>query len=512
MLVPSASSIFALDDYNPENQFWDLRVPFETMIEPGNYIDKVQFLDFEPHPSASINATASLDSSVSDGVYELMAKNFFGQTGDFFLKDSSYTKIQSDLIQDGLKFKTGDVFAARLKMRKSHNGKRFYNHESGSDSTNTYFAPNGALATTGIGGTITVLSGGASFPLPQDPAHNLDFKETFTMYSRTTAFGPAVSGRNSAPDEQHKDAFLSGTLDSLEGFNWAYTPPYYHGESWVDFVFRPDETKTYTLEDILTETEAIYWRVDPGRMTTGAETTSSSPTTWKQQRALIDFGRDGAVITSQQAPYGGSVINKNVMQLDSSLNLFGVERVPKRRKDKFGNTILDENELAGKRWIIQPKWETPMLNFTDVTSSSNNITYPTNFSESVPRGMWHQFGTIPTDTSTGVFMEIGDIPSDWLKYHYDVVNMSSSYNNNDPAGSGSTAYLDYQSLSDLFGFSRSKKKTAQKCALEKLPTRERSMKPLLLSPTLWKQTRTTLEIKEGCHQPQEVRKHSTPAL
>ena len=54
------------------------------------------------------------------------------------------------------------------------------------------------------------------------------------------------------------------------------------------------------------------------------------------------------------------------MQLDSSLNLFGVERVPKKRKDKFGNTILDQNELAGKRWVIQPKWETPMLNFANV--------------------------------------------------------------------------------------------------------------------------------------------------
>jgi hypothetical protein len=46
-----------------------------------------------------------MDSSVSDGIYELMAKNFFGQTGDFFLKDSSYTKIESDLIQDGLNSK-----------------------------------------------------------------------------------------------------------------------------------------------------------------------------------------------------------------------------------------------------------------------------------------------------------------------------------------------------------------------------------------------------------------------
>jgi len=463
MLIPITSSEVSLDDYNPQNSYWDLRVPFETMIEPGKYIDKVEFLDFEPHPSASINITASLDTSVSDGIYELMAKNFFGQTGDFFLKNSSYTKIESDLIQDGLKFKDGDVFAARLKIRKSHNGKRFYNSESGSTGDNEYFSTNGALATRSTGSNVISLS--ASFPIPQDPAHNSEFQETFTMYSRPTAFGPSISGRNSDSSENHADAFLSGTLDSLEGYNWAYTPPYYHGESWVDFIFRPDSTKTYTLEDILTETEAIYWRVDPGRIIEG--TADSNLDGYSNlQRALIDHGYDASSgISGQQAIYGGSVINKNAMQLDSSLNLFGVERVPKKRKDKFGNTILDQNELAGKRWVIQPKWETPMLNFANVKEDSNNITYPTNFSESVPRGMWHQFGEMPTDPDTGVFLEIGDIPNDWLKYHYDVINMSSSYNNNDPLGSGSTAYLDYQSLSDLFGFSRSQKKDSAKVRL-----------------------------------------------
>jgi hypothetical protein len=60
---------------------------------------------------------------------------------------------------------------------------------------------------------------------------------------------------------------------------------------------------------------------------------------------------------------------------------------------------------------------------------------------------------------------VSDIPSDWLKYHYDVINFSSSYNNNDPVGSGSTAYLDYQSLTDLFGFSRSQKKDSAKVRL-----------------------------------------------
>ena len=180
------------------------------------------------------------------------------------------------------------------------------------------------------------------------------------MYSRPTAFGPEISGRNSDPSENHADAFGYGTLDSIEGYNWAYTPPYYHGESWVDFIFRPESGKQYTLEDILTETEAIYWRVDPGRMISNIDDEYPS-NSYSRQRALIDYGYAAPSVTKvQQAVYGGGVINKNAMQLDSSLNLFGVERVPKKRKDKFGNTILDQNELAGKRWVIQHDrdWET----------------------------------------------------------------------------------------------------------------------------------------------------------
>jgi hypothetical protein len=188
----------------------------------------------------------------------------------------------------------------------------------------------------------------------------------------------------------------------------------------------------------------------------GAETGISK---FKNQRLLIQNGvHEGRLTVHFQAPYGGSVVNDNAMQLNSSLNLFGVERVPKKRKDKFNNTILNENDIAGKRWIIQPKWETPMLNFANVSADNNNITYPTTFSESVPRGIWHQFGEIPKDPSTGVFLEMGDIPTDWLKGHYDVINEDSVYNNNDAYNSGSTAYLDIKSLSDLFGFQRAQKK------------------------------------------------------
>ena len=475
----TASFFGAQNRYNPNNEFWDLRVPFEAALEPGKYLDKIDFLDFEPHPSASLNSTASMDASVSDGVYELMSKNFFGQAGSFFLKNSEFTKIQSDVIQDGLTFDSGEVYAARLKIRKSHNGQRFYDSERGSDGTNDNFTSFGAVAYSGSGTSLTEMEG-VFYPLPQDPAHNSDFQETFTMYSRPTAFGPAVTGRQTG---SHSSAFTKGTLDSLEGFNWAYTPPYYHGEAWVDFIFRPESGKAYTLEEILSETEAVYWRVDPGQMTGSFGTGDNA---FKNQRLLIENGyklKKGALFDFHlQAPYGGSVVNKNAMQLDSSLNLFGVERVQKRRKDKFGNTILDQNELAGKRWVIQPKWESPMLNFADVTSGSKNITYPTNFSESVPRGMWHQFGKIPTDPNTGIFLEINDIPKNWLQGHYDVINEDSVYNNYDAFASGTNAYLNFKSLTDLFGFQRSQKKDSAKVRLGEIADKKEVYEAVVAIP------------------------------
>ena len=220
----------------------------------------------------------------------------------------------------------------------------------------------------------------------------------------------------------------------------------------VDEVFRPESGKEYTLEDIRQKQNNLL----------ACRSGQDQLSFYGKERRLITNGRE--IITGLgverevQAPYGGNVINDNAMQLNSSLNLFGVERVAKKRKDKFNNTILDQNEIAGKRWVIQPKWETPMLNFANVESGSGNITYPNTFSESVPRGIWHQFGEIPEDPATGVFLEIGDIPVDWLKGHYDVINIDSVYNNDDAASSGSTAFKDIKSLSDLFGFSRAKKK------------------------------------------------------
>ena len=89
-----------------------------------------------------------------------------------------------------------------------------------------------------------------------------------------------------------------------------------------------------------------------------------------------------------------------------------------------------------------------------ITSGSETLTIPLYGSASVPRGIWHQFGIIEPDPAKGIFMEISDIPEQWLKYHYNVINTSSIYNNFDLEGSGSTMFEKMGSLSKVVGFPR----------------------------------------------------------
>ena len=155
--------------------------------------------------------------------------------------------------------------------------------------------------------------------------------------------------------------------------------------------------------------------------------------------------------------YDGKNINVNSMQLSASVNCFGIERVVRTQTDKFGNEILTENETVGKKWVIQPKFETPMLNFNDggvhpITDADSNLTLPVFASASVSRGMWHQFGVIPETPDKGVFLEIGDIPANWLKNHYEVINNNSEYNNQDAPTNGAGLHKKVKPLTDVVKF------------------------------------------------------------
>jgi hypothetical protein len=194
---------------------------------------------------------------------------------------------------------------------------------------------------------------------------------------------------------------------------------------------QPDNTGDYTNRDGIRALRAIRahspWRVIFGG---GFKGLLNNPTLYPHY------------IYAPQHPF---YINSNAMQLNSSLNLFTKGKV--RKQNLMGDFSAVKQDVATaatndsqSRWIIQSKFETPILNFNNFKDSKlSDITMPDNFGRlEVPRGMWHQYGTIPSGSNEGVFMQVTDIPYSWLRGALGV----------------SRAKRKVKSLADLVGFSK----------------------------------------------------------
>ena len=471
-------------DLKAKGQLFDLRLPFEAIINPEVHLRGINLYDMEPAPSSSksvfdgfgagytdVPATASINGAPVDQLYTKMTDNFFAEVADFFLKDSEYTTLKSGEYEKRT-FEEGSMYGARLKIRRSMRGSKSYRFDvdslnrsatgsidvqnpsrftsEGMRALRPGVAENRPISTTTPDATDFLTS---SIPIPQAPKNASNYRESFTMYSRGSAFGPPIAGGMSPGSGDEFDGG-GAVLDSNEGYNWAFTPPYYHGESWVDMLFFPEAGVEYTLEKLLSEIKIKQWRVDTGGSTEGSFR---------------------IVAGDLRFPGNADNLNDMAMQLTASLNLFGIENVPFVEVDRKTNTLVERNTNVRQRWVIQPKAETPMLNFNDTGVNPINPASASFASGSVPRGMWHQFGNIPESADKGIFLEIGDIPTNWLKYHREVRSFTSSYNNdgaidargltgsifNHQAGSGENVvsiglgepvHREMRSLTDLFQF------------------------------------------------------------
>jgi hypothetical protein len=375
---------------------FDYRVPFEAIIEPQNYIKNMAFSDMEPHPSASFSLTSSWDGS-GDDLYTMMSNNFLAETVNFFLEQGEMTSLISGPQTEFKKFIPGKTYGMRVRLRRSMRTPRVFS---------------------------------TSYPTPQ---HNIfqtlgligdePLTENFTMYSRPSAFGPPVAARRYVDTGSFPDAIEP---DSLFGFNFGFTPPYYDGEAWTDILFTAD-SKTHTLDDIFGSGSVVNWRVD-------------SSSNWPVG-TLHD-----------EVPYG-QYVNNFAMQLTSSVNVFGKASIRSVEFDASGNPtiIKDDKQTNNQVWVIQPKFETPTLNFNDQGThaiTGSLITLPTNASESVPRGMWHQFGIVPTDPNKGIFLEVSNIEKEWL-------------DNRAPLDSSTAATYDSGNVDSLLDIVNFKKKSTR---------------------------------------------------
>ena len=376
---PIITSNFASGSSDDKNHFitskFNTRIPFEALIEPEKYLANVSLFSNEPDNNANTKAEV-LWNGQGDNLYKLQMNNFLAEVGTFFLENENHTTIAS-LPQGDPNFGNADgdkAYSLRVKMYRTITGSKepAQSHD------------------------------GIKFAVPQDKGAG-KMGELFTMYSRPSSFGPPsnygahtfqVKAWNKYKKIGSHD-FIYNTsstytnvtgANASDGYNFQFTPPYYHGEAWADIVFKPPSgTKKYTLDEIINNCSVEFCR----------------------------FFESGSTAPPQELFSSGTIAtNEQAMQIASSMNIFS-RGILKSDAGGTGNVTV-ETQLENKyRWIMQTKFETPALNFNH--HSHDSITMPNMATSSVPIGMWHQYGRLPQSTNEGIFVQIEDVPKNWIE-------------------------------------------------------------------------------------------------
>ena len=421
---------------------FDNRVPFEALVEPENHIANMTFVDMEPHPSASMNLSASWDGT-GDPFYKLMANNFFAECIHMFMPNGQMTSFVSAKEDEFLPFEPGKVYGMRIKLRKSYNRQRTY--EQTAQKLNypiPQITPNEAGLMEGTN------------------APDERLLETFTMYSRPSAFGPPMAGRIFGPANQIEQDMGMIKGGPIDGYNPAYTPPYYCGEAWFDIYFKATDV-SHDIAEILGDSHFSPYRFDYQWWTRAA-------------------GGGAAATRSDPAiPYDYQQITNYIMQLTASINIDGVANVNSVEYSPDGTPVLVSDSPVGTEnvWVIEPKFETPMFNFTPtsgalrpITEADGNLTIPANGAATVPRGMWHQFGLPPSSDEEGIFLEVTDIDPQWAKNRAARVNSSTSEGQLWYSSELNSQGKTYLSLKNQIGMSQTSKRMGE--VRESLEVRE----------------------------------------
>ena len=171
----------------------------------------------------------------------------------------------------------------------------------------------------------------------------------FTMYNNVYGFGTPL--------------FVTGD-ESAEGLTYTHvTPPYYGGPALLTFTYTATVNGPPTLDEVLANTTITVARNNQY----SHNLTGSGPASISNLPMQINDCFDVTEVLNEVPP--GTVTQK-------------------------------------KRWLIQSKFETPVLNFANVSSSvppTSSVTIADSANDFRVKGMWHQYGSVPSGSDIGVF-------------------------------------------------------------------------------------------------------------
>jgi hypothetical protein len=195
-----------------------------------------------------------------------------------------------------------------------------------------------------------------------------------------------------------------------------YVPPFLdpNADPYVEITFTPSETREYGAKEIIEDCTFEYFNFD--------EVPSNAATNTNYQYAM-------ALSASLNLGLCVSLRTDNIEEVAST-----------SQPGKSISKLAKDQDQKISRWVIQTKWETPVLNFAHVSASAldldtNSVTtvsgspwkdryWDSYYERGLPRtgvtpgdfltasvGMWHQKGEVLQNSSPkGYFLEIEDIP------------------------------------------------------------------------------------------------------
>lgn len=212
------------------------------------------------------------------------------------------------------------------------------------------------------------------------------------MYESGSAFGPPVD-----------------CSEGVKGFSFAPFTPAYMNPSGSDvysskalFVFRPTK-EIYTVSEVLNSLEEYS-----GNESYIVDDAAAGTFTYNAGRPYIEKFELRDVYTKHtlsDTNYS-EVATKNAMALSASLNFRQISSTKGVEYEALSGrptTVFDKDTVVNS-WVIQPKWEAPILDFSNAVDNYENNA---NMIGHTQRGMWHQKGEI-NKNGGGVFIDIRD--------------------------------------------------------------------------------------------------------
>jgi hypothetical protein len=323
---------------------------------------KFDSIDYNP-PGSTLQSFQGFFEKLKEGspLYALSINNFLAETINFFLKDSSLNTFISKPDSDFATLDSSKTYYMDVVLRKND--------------------------------------------IVMCEAHSSSLADSFGKMSGRY-FGPSFWTGSVSDEQRIRDQNILTEALRDPGY-CAYTPPYYYGDSVARISFKPDTTRKYSLDEIFADMQ------------------------------IENFNT--SFVNNSVYP-SGSLYSSFVMPIESSVTIKGeIEQREQTVDIASRNTVLTNavrrnlQNLVGtatsqtgiKRWVISPKMETPVLDFSNqefVTSTTIltqsyvdielgknpdtiGILWTPPTASGFGRGMWSGYGEIP-EGEKGIFLEL----------------------------------------------------------------------------------------------------------